>query len=136
MEERALRSLRRGDLKDALNALGAIAQAFPDDAGVAERRSQIEASLLPDELGSSKVFSQPEPSGVYSNPAQHAEALASRGDFVGAIAVYRTLASSSELVRDRLAELLQLAQAKAHRPALARQQVLEHLLERIGSRRR
>lgn len=139
LEQRAERSIRRGDLADALRCLGTVARAFPNDQALKERLEQIEGSLQPQELVNASTTWHSEPSSLSATGAQRAEALASRGDFIGAVSVYRTLARenpSSELIRERLAELFQLAQAKAHRPALAKQQLLEHLLERIASRRR
>jgi hypothetical protein len=138
LEKRALRSLRRGDLGDALTALKAVAEAFPADPGLLERVRQIEGELQPEELAQVRSAS-PEPQAEYATPAQRAEALASRGDFAAAIAIYRSLAQAeprSELIGERLAELFQLAQAATHKPALARIQLFEHLLDRIGSRRR
>lgn len=138
-EEKATRSLRRGALRDAIAALGRIADAFPGDEGVRARVREIEASLQPEEA-SGRVSPVPsEPSSIFATPAQEAEALASRGDFAAAIAIYRRLAQAhpdSQLVAERLTELFQLAMAKAHRPPTDKRHLLEHLLERIASRRR
>lgn len=138
-ESRAERALKRGELAAALDELRALAAAFPDDPGLAARLAQLEANVSPQDLTARAPISS-EPSGVFASPMHEAEARAARGDFAGAIALYRRLLSDKpqlELVKERLAELFQLAQAsEAPRQSVSREQVLEHLLGRISSRRR
>ncbi len=139
LEQRAERSIRRGDLGDALEMLRAVSRAYPGDQALEQRLTLIEGSLQPEELVNANATWHSEPSGLAATPAQRAEALASRGDFASAVAIYRELAQAqpaSELIRERLAELFQLAQAKTHRPSLDKQHLLEHLLDRIAARRR
>ncbi|MEW5740466.1 MAG: hypothetical protein AB1938_16180 [Myxococcota bacterium] len=138
-ESRAERALRRGELGVALDELRALAAAFPEEPALAARLAQLEANLSPQELRTRAPVSS-EPSGVFSSPMHEAEALAAKGDFAGAIALYRHLLAEKpdlELVKERLAELFQLAQASTPpRQSVSREQVLEHLLGRISSRRK
>ncbi len=140
LEATAERHLRRGELREAVAVLHHLVQALPDDAALAERLAQLEENLQPAELMSPKAALRSDPKTAPS-PMHDAEALASRGDFAGAITIYRRLLEqnpAADLVRERLAELFQLAQARSpQRPtASSRAQVLEHLLERIATRRR
>jgi tetratricopeptide (TPR) repeat protein len=138
-ESKAERALRRGELAAALAHFRDIALAFPDDAALAARIADLEASVSPQERVP-RIPITTEPSGVFRSPMHEAEALAARGDFGGAIGVYRKLLAANpelDLVKERLAELFQLAQASASpKQSVSREQVLEHLLGRIGSRRR
>jgi tetratricopeptide (TPR) repeat protein len=143
LEATADRHLRRGELRDALALFRQLAQAFPDDAALARRLAQVEENLQPAELTHARAAFRPEV-GTQS-PTHEAEALAARGDFAAAITIYRKLLEqnpAAELVRERLAELFQLAQARTparpSAPSAPRnpQRELERLLERIASRRR
>jgi tetratricopeptide (TPR) repeat protein len=138
-EQRAERALRRGDFAEALSALRALAEAFPDELALATRLSELHASLGPGE-GVAQAPVSTAPSGVSRSPMHQAEALAARGDFAGAIATYRQLLADNpqlELVRERIDELLQLAQARTTpRRSVSREQLLEHLLGRIATRKR
>lgn len=139
LEHRAERSLRRGELRDALSLFRSLAEAFPDDSALAARLDQLEGSLEPGELANGKAAFRAEASGVYATPTHEAEALASRGDFAGAISIYRKLLAQNpgaELVSERLAELFQLAQARSgSRGTVNREQLLQQLLERVVSRK-
>lgn len=139
-ESHAERAVRRGEWGLALSLLREVALAAPDDAALAARIVELEAHLSPAERARRPPLSA-EPSGVFRSPMHEAEALAARGDFAGAIAQYRRLLAENpdlDLVKERLAELFQLAQASAapKTHAVTREQVLEHLLGRITSRRR
>jgi len=138
-ESKAERALRRGELAYALSLFREIALAFPDDAALAARIADLEGTVTPQERVPRLPITT-EPSGVFRSPMHEAEALAAKGDFAGAIAVYRKLLAANpelELVKERLAELFQLAQARAApKQSVSREQVLEHLLGRIESRRR
>lgn len=139
IEQRAERALRRGDFAEAVALFRDVALAFPDDAALATRLSELEAHLSPQEAHRRAPIAS-EPSGVHRSPMHEAEALAARGDFAGAIATYRRLLADNpelELVKERLAELFELAQAStAPKQSVSREQVLEHLLGRISNRKR
>jgi tetratricopeptide (TPR) repeat protein len=139
LEHKAERALRRGELRDAVTLLRQLVTACPDDAHARDKLAQLEASLEPGELMSAKAGFRSEASNVYASPQHQAEALAGRGDFAGAITIYQRLISQApdaDLLRERLAELQQLAQATARVPTVSREQLYEHLLERISARRR
>jgi len=111
----------------------------PRDAALAERLSQLEQGLDPSErrrVATSKV----ESTGSHQSPMHEAESLAAAGRYKDAITIYRTLLVQRpdwELVKERLAELFQLAQvAEPKRQPVNRARLLEHLLERISSRKR
>lgn len=139
LETKAERALRRGNFAEAVAIFRDVALAFPDDAALAARIAELEANLGPGEARARAPISA-EPSGVFRSPMHEAEALAARGDFAGAIATYRRLLADNpglELVKERLAELFQLAQAStAPKHEVSREQVLEHLLDRISTRKR
>lgn len=140
LEQKADRSLRRGELGEALASYRKLVAAFPNDAALRERLAQLEQNLQPAELLNPKAAFRAEPSGVHATPMHQAESLAAKGDFAGAIALYRKLLESRpdwELVKERLAELFQLAQAReAPKSVVSREQVLEQLLDRISTRRK
>lgn len=139
LQTRAERALRRGELALALALFREVARAFPDDGALAARIGELEANLGPGEALAHAALPA-EPSGVFQSPVHEAEALAARGDFAGALATYRRLLADNpglELVKERLAELFQLAQASTSpRQQISREQILEHLLGRISSRKR
>ena len=139
LERRAERHLRRGELKEAVTAYRLLASAFPADQALAARLSLVEETVPPSELARTPSGIRSDPSGVHGSPAHQAEALAARGDFRGAIAIYQQLlegAPLAELLSERLAELRQLAAATRSSPPLSREHLLEHLLTRISTRRR
>jgi tetratricopeptide (TPR) repeat protein len=139
LERRAERSLRRGELRDAVASFRALAAAFPADVALAERLALLEETLEPAELAATVGATRSDPSGTDHSPIHRAEALAGRGDFQGAIALYRKLlleAPRAPLLSERLTELEQLADATRSNPVLSREHVLEGLLDRIATRRR
>lgn len=147
-EARADRSVRRGELSEALALLDGLAAEFPDDAALAEKRDHLRANLQPMELQSAKVpRAEPVPraSTAPGTPEQEGERLFAIGDYGGAAAAYRRALKErpdSELIRERLEELFRLAQAAPrHSPtdqALPRDPTarLTALLDRIAARKR
>ncbi|MCA3011309.1 MAG: tetratricopeptide repeat protein [Myxococcaceae bacterium] len=142
IEAKAERCLRRGELSEAFSLFRKLAAAFPHDAALARRLSELEESLQPAELTSSKANFRAEPVDLPRSDTEHAEHLAAAGDYAGAIVAYRRLLAArpdNELVRERLAELFTLARAAAPRPSAptaTREAVLGELLSRIGARKR
>lgn len=139
LEEKLERHLRRGELSEAWGSLSRLTDAFPEDGALSERLKQLEDGLEPSEWRR-VTMARAEPSNVHKSPMHYAESLAAAGKYVEAIEIYRALLDErpdQELVKERLSELFQLAQvAEPKRPAVNRAGVLEHLLERITSRRR
>ncbi|MFZ5442847.1 MAG: hypothetical protein ACOZQL_22770 [Myxococcota bacterium] len=139
LESQVERHLRRGELSDAWRALQQLVAAFPDDDALAARLAQLEESLDPLERRRAAV-AKAEPSGTHKTPMHQAEALAAAGRYAEAIGIYRQLLAERpdwELVKERLAELFQLARvAHPARAPVNREAVLEHLLERISTRKR
>jgi tetratricopeptide (TPR) repeat protein len=146
-EARAARALRRGDLADALALLESMASAFPDDEALARRLEDLRATAQPEELRAPRVPSREEPLQVQrpATPEQEGERLFALGDYVGAAAAYRRALRErpdSQLIAERLVELVRLAQAAPrHSPtdqALPPEPEdrLQALLDRISSRRR
>ncbi len=95
------------------------------------------------ELASPKARAEPEAAAPAGSPLAHAEALAARGDFAGAIALYRKALAEkpdSPLLSERLNELFQLVQAQAPRPSPQLPKDpgsrLRELLVRVGTRKR
>jgi len=121
-EVRADRALRRGELSTALSLYQAIATAFPTDEVVQLKVRRIRENLQPMELSHAKTRVPLDQSPPPTNSIQSAEALAARGDYAGAIALYRKALEKrpdSDLIRERLAELFQIAQSMAPRPSPA-----------------
>ncbi|MBL8954166.1 MAG: tetratricopeptide repeat protein [Myxococcaceae bacterium] len=155
-EARADRALRRGELSTALELFTAIAAAYPGDAVVQQKLKRIRENLQPMELSHAKTRVPLEQAPPPTNSIQSAEALAARGDYAGAIALYRKALEKrpdSDLIRERLAELFQIAQSMAPRaspippPARAAPKpaaqapvstarMLSDLLDQISRRRR
>lgn len=139
LEAQVERHVRRGEMGDAFAKLQQLADEFPEDTALAERAAQFEQGLDPAERRR-VAMARPEVSGVHKSPMHRAESLAAAGKYAEAITIYRELLAQRpdwELVKERLAELFQLAQvASPARPAVNREGVLEHLLDRINSRRR
>lgn len=119
-EARADRALRRGELSAALTLYQAIASAFPDDDVVQQKLKRIRENLQPMELSHAKTRVPIDEAPPPTNSIQSAEALAARGDYAGAIALYRKALEKrpdSDLIKERLTELFQIAQAMAPRPS-------------------
>ena len=117
-EARADRALRRGELSTALTLFQAIAAAFPSDELIQVKLKRIRENLQPMELSNAKTRVPLDKSPPPTNSIQSAEALAARGDYAGAIALYRKALAKrpdSDLIKERLAELFQIAQAMAPR---------------------
>lgn len=142
LEAQAERHLRRGELSEAFEQFQHLSRAFPADVALAARITQLKESLQPAELMNPRSNFHSEPAdAATATPVDQAEALATRGDYAGAIGLYRRLLGErpdSELIRERLAELFRLAQAQApRRPSpQAREHLLAELLARISSRKR
>lgn len=139
LEQQADKLMRRGDLPGTAATLRRLVEAFPEEPSYVERLGDVEASLDPVERGRVSL-PPPRPTGENATPLHEAEALAAAGKYAEAVAIYRALLTASPdapLLKERLAELYALAQVAApKRPPVNRAQVLEHLLERITSRRR
>jgi tetratricopeptide (TPR) repeat protein len=148
MEARATRALRRGEMTEALALLEAVLRAFPEDEALATRLADLRASASPEELRAAAAPAPrpdaPAPRAPHT-PEQEGERLYHLGDYVGAAAAYRRALRErpdSELVRERLEEIVLLAQsAPRHSPTDAAlpaepEARLRALLDRISSRRR
>lgn len=139
LETQAERHLRRGELAEAYAVLSKLAAAFPDEPELALRVEQLEQSLDPAEQRR-VAMTRPEPTGRHKTPMHEAESLAAKGRYKEAITIYRALLAQRpdwDLVKERLAELFELAQVAApHKPPPNREGVLEHLLGRISTRKR
>lgn len=145
LEHQAERCLRRGELSEAFSTFKQIAAAFPADAAIKRRIDDLQDSLQPSELMDAKSnFRRETGSGQPTSLIDEAEMNASKGDYKGAISIYRQLMEGqpgSELIRERLAELFQLAQAGQPPPKASASQrpldsVLNDLLSRINDRRK
>lgn len=149
-ERQVERALRRGELAEAVGLLEVLARAFPADAALGTRLAEVRGALQPDELLRPRVVPvhvvDEEHAGEAPSLAHEGERLFARGDFAGAAAAYRQALRErpdSELLRERLEELFELARAQAPvRPAApppggedARSR-LEALLDRVATRRR
>ena len=139
LDSQAERHLRRGELSEARAVLDRLCTEFPDDTALAEKLAQLEQGLDPAERRR-VAMTRSEPTGNHSTPMHRAEALAAAGKYKEAITIYRELLTQRpdwDLVKDRLAELFQLAQVAApNRHTVNREGVLEHLLDRISTRKR
>ena len=140
LESQIERHVRRGQLSEAWAALEQLSNAFPDDLALAQRLGEMEQGLDPAERRR-VAMSRVEPTGKHQKtPMLEAEALAAAGKYKEAITIYRKLLEQRpdwDLVSDRIAELFQLAQVAApNRPPVNREGLLQHLLDRISSRRR
>ncbi len=141
VEGRADRALRRGELSEAFALFQELEQAFPDDAGLRAKITNLKESLQPAELFNTRSNFKAEPAVAPTSESEAAERLVASGDYAGAIATYRRLLvdrPDNELIRDRLAELFTHARAvpRPSRPEQRREAVLGDLLSRIGARRR
>ncbi|WP_164001979.1 hypothetical protein [Pyxidicoccus caerfyrddinensis] len=149
MEARADRALRRGELAEALHLYESLARAFPDDAALALKLTNLRDSLQPSELQALQAFQPPEEEASLplapSSPAQEGERLFALGDYVGAAAAYRRALQErpdSELLKERLIELYALAREMPLQSPTdkalpkAAEPRLQALLDRVASRRR
>src|SRR5213075_2060422 len=113
LETQVERHVRRGELSNARALLERLCLAFPDNAALADRLGTLEQDLDPSERRHVPLGGIPEPTGRHKTPMHEAEALAAAGKYKEAIAIYRALLNQRpdwELVKERLAELFQLAQ--------------------------
>ncbi|QSQ25760.1 tetratricopeptide repeat protein [Pyxidicoccus parkwayensis] len=148
MEARADRALRRGELAEALHLYESLVQAFPDDAALALKLTNLRDSLQPAELQVLQASRPPEEASLPlapSSPAQEGERLFALGDYVGAAAAYRRALQErpdSELLKERLIELYGLAREMPLQSPTdkalpkAAEPRLQALLDRVASRRR
>lgn len=140
LETRVERHVRRGELSEARAVLERLCLAFPEDVALADRLGTIEQDLDPSERRHVALGGPVEPTGKHKTPMHEAEALAAAGKYKEAIAIYRALLNQRpewDLVKERLAELFQLAQVVApNRAGANREGALEHLLDRITTRKR
>lgn len=146
---RAERCLRRGEMAEALRLFEDALRESPGDEGILRKLAHLRESLQPSELQSVMFTPPPIPLpersvGVLS-PEQEGERLFAVGDYVGAAAAYRRALRDrpdSELIRERLVELFNLAQAAPQpKPSDGRlpadpEARLKALLERISNRRK
>lgn len=139
LESQVERHIRRGEMPEAWSTLHILCGAFPDDEALRERLERLEQNLDPEERR------RVSPSGItraikFATPMHEAEALAGAGKYKESISIYRALLVERpdlELVKERLAELFQLAQVAAPpRQPLSQINFLEHLLSRISARKR
>lgn len=122
-EALAERFVRRGELLKALTLFRQVAAAQPGRQDLAQRMRELAESMDPAEL---RAASGPVPVATEAptaTPEEEGERLFQLGDYAGAAAAYRKALEakpSSTLIRERLVELFQLAQAQNGRPATAR----------------
>ncbi|MFT3708299.1 MAG: hypothetical protein QM817_11655 [Archangium sp.] len=141
LEQQIDRHVKRGEMGDAFAKVQKLADQFPDDIAIAGRLVELENSLEPSERRSFAA-KRHESTGAHKSPVSQAEALAASGKYAEAITIYRQLLASRpewDLVKERLAELFQLAQvATPARPSSESQKTsaLEQLLDRINQRKR
>ena len=143
----AERAVRRGEMKEAVRLYEELARAQPGDPQINQRLEALRAALQPSEIPGVELPPE-EQSGVHTTPLtpeQEGELLHNLGDYAGAAAAYRRALHDkpdSELIKERLVELYQLAQAMPrHSPTdatLPRQAepMLKALLDRIAARKR
>jgi tetratricopeptide (TPR) repeat protein len=116
LEQRAERAVRRGELLVALEHFDAYLAQQPDDERVRQRMESVRALLQPSELVSRRRAEpeEPEPgAGGTLSDAELGEMHASSGRFTEAADAYQrafTANPRSELLKERLEELLALAQ--------------------------
>lgn len=122
-ENRAERCLRRGEWSEALALYESVARAFPADSAAQRRVQQVRESIDPEELARSSPSATahiPVSDSPASTPEAEGERLFALGDFAGAAAAYRQALREkphSELIKERLIELYQLAQVSPRNPA-------------------
>ena len=139
LETQIDRHVRRGELPAARAALERLCLAFPEDQALADRLARLEEDLDPSERRPVPLGGI-DPTGKHKTPMHEAEALAAKGKYKEAIAIYRALLKDRpdwELVKERLSELFQLAQVAAPiKTSTDQSGALEHLLDRINTRKR
>ena len=109
----AERRLRRGDLRGAMESYEALASNLPDDAAIAQRLHAIRGLVQQGELQGGKATAEVD-SGA-PTLASEAEAAASRGELVEALALYRRALGErpdSALYLERMQELVVALRAR------------------------
>jgi tetratricopeptide (TPR) repeat protein len=122
-EAMAERFVRRGELLKALTLFRQVAAAQPGRADLTQRMRELAESMDPAELRAASGPAQVPAKAPTATPEEEGERLFQLGDYAGAAAAYRKALEakpSSTLIRERLVELFQLAQAQNGRPATAR----------------
>lgn len=142
------RALRRGDMSEAVRLFEEALRAAPQDEGIQRKLANVRENLQPSELQSVMFTPPPAPAELPPlavTPEQEGERLFALGDYVGAAAAYRRALRDkpdSELIRERLVELFQLAQAAPrHQPTEQKlpaspEEKLKALLDRISARKK
>ena len=114
-ESRADRSKRRGELAQALAGYRSILTAFPDDAAVQRKLSELQDSIDPAELRQdTAAIADAAPQGPAQTVEQEGERLFALGDYPGALGAYRRAVAArpdNEMLKERLGEIFRLAQA-------------------------
>jgi len=156
LEQKAERSVRRGELLAAIEHFEAYLAQQPDDERIRVRMEAVRALLQPSELVSRRrpEPEEPETRAAPVSSAEVGEMHASAGRFAEAAEAYqRALGKDPEnaLLRERLAELRALGPGgrseKAHAASFAPlpharplprepKELLEELLERVRTGRR
>lgn len=151
-EAEAERFVRRGELLKALTLYRQLAAAQPNRQDLLLRMRQLAESMDPAELRAAQGHAADRAPAPTATPEEEGERLFQLGDFGGAAAAYRRALEAkpeSTLIRERLVELFQLAQAQHGRATTARpkaappstrpldpEALLRALLGRIAERRR
>ncbi|MDQ3265978.1 MAG: tetratricopeptide repeat protein [Myxococcota bacterium] len=146
------RARRRGEMSEAVRLYEQVLAQDPGDEAVQRKLANVRENLQPSELAALQLArataASTEPSAPQlrpMTPEQEGERLFALGDFAGAAAAYRRALRDkpdSELIRERLVELFQLAQAAPRNSttdqALPRDptQKLQALLDRISARKK
>jgi|GEM_PF-2237112 len=140
LEQRAERSVRRGELLVALDSFERLLALRPDDERLRGRIESVRSLLQPSELvHRRRAESPPEPAVEAAlNDAEQGELYASNGRYALALQCYRRAVeahSKNELLRERLAELFKLAppDSRAVDDGLARAEKLEALTTPAGA---
>lgn len=122
-EAQADRFVRRGELLQALTLYRQLVAAQPERQDLQQRMRQLAESMDPAELRAAAPPPQELAGGPGATPEEEGERLFQQGDFAGAAAAYRRALEAkpaSELIQQRLLELIQLAQAERGRAPTAR----------------
>ena len=116
LEQRAERAVRRGELLEALRLFEELIVRDPGDERVRQRMESVRALVQPAELSDRPrpelEEAEPRPAAGTLTDAEQGELHASAGRFVEALRCYERAAAEApdnELLRERLAELRELA---------------------------
>ncbi len=145
------RARRRGEMSEAVRLYEQALAQDPGDEVVQRKLANVRENLQPSELAALQLAratasaAEPPPPLKPMTPEQEGERLFALGDFGGAAAAYRRALRDkpdSELIRERLVELFQLAQAAPRNSstdqALPKDPTLklQALLDRISARKK